>query len=337
VFCAAAPAADALEKLGYSITRFTLDSPSIEKLAKRCEKIRVVITDLSDPLAPELHQKLATCAPQTLRIAYYDNPEQWVPGGYSGTAAKVAPLAHKILCANTRLAAAGAIFYAPDTPLRLPPEKVVGLGYYPLEAAEALLKDRSSPELRAQLRKTLFTKLQQQDAGQRIIVYLGANHIEYFERALPLYIGCLRSFPPPNPAGAPSPLFLFQQHPGAKLENRDAPQIPLSPSSALSPLSSDEALRIADIAVYFQTSLGPQCAYAGVPTIQVSNPPYPDLLVRANIAHVSTDPATFRHAVYQTLKERFDPTCFQSRLRDGLGLSDDWPTTLMRALLDSKS
>jgi hypothetical protein len=98
---------------------------------------------VGDPFAITLHEKLEKKNPELLRLAYYDNPEPYVPGGYSETAAKVMQLAHRTLFANANLA---------DQP-----HKQKGIGYYPTEEAETLRRLRKSQQTTT--RAQFFTSL----------------------------------------------------------------------------------------------------------------------------------------------------------------------------------
>jgi hypothetical protein len=66
---------------------FTLENISEEEAArdivKKCCRAAVVITDVGNPFAISLQKTLASQSPSVLRLAYYDNPESYVPGGYS--------------------------------------------------------------------------------------------------------------------------------------------------------------------------------------------------------------------------------------------------------------
>ena len=83
-----------------NVIPFSLEDVSEEQmainLAKQCAKAAVVITDVGHVFDINLQRVLASQAPKTLRLAYYDNPESYVPGGDSSVAAKVMLLAHGV-------------------------------------------------------------------------------------------------------------------------------------------------------------------------------------------------------------------------------------------------
>ena len=84
------------------------DSESQQILAARITKWlqpgQTIVTDVGHPLMACVQDIVAKQFPQTRRFAYYDNPEPFVPGGYSATAARVMAAAQKTLFANARLA-----------------------------------------------------------------------------------------------------------------------------------------------------------------------------------------------------------------------------------------
>jgi len=128
------------------VISFSLDNSSEEEvaieIAKKCANAAVVITDVGHPFDITLQKVLASYAPKTVRLAYYDNPEPYVPGGYSAVAVKVMQAAEKILCANAKLAVA-PIYQEPSLEIDLPFEKRIGLGYYPVSQGEKIAKRRS--------------------------------------------------------------------------------------------------------------------------------------------------------------------------------------------------
>jgi len=63
----------------------------------------IVFTDIANKRWVALHQKLSEKHPSIKRAVYYDNPEGYVPGGYSKLAAKVIDKAQIILFANKSL------------------------------------------------------------------------------------------------------------------------------------------------------------------------------------------------------------------------------------------
>lgn len=276
-----------------------------------------MITDAGHPFDIPLQNAFKEKAPQIKRVTYYDNLEPFVPGGYSQTASKVMQLAEKVLFANTHLEQA-ALLEKKSAPIDLSPEKKIGIGFYPLEKALEL-KERRKQE-QAALRAQFFQEQGLDDIGQPLLLYIGGNNQTYFEEAFPAFVSIIQEIP--------APLFILQQHPGAKQENRDAlyakqAGVPL----ILSEKTTPDMLTLCDGVLYFQTSMAPQFVLAGIPTLQIGKEPYQDLLVRQDLIPVVTSSK-------ELLKElsSLEPPS-EAGLLDSLGIAPDWPDRLEQALL----
>lgn len=179
---------------------------------KKCAGATIILTDLGHKFDIALNEVFKQELPDIKRYVYYDNPEAYVPGGYSETAAKVMSHASKVIFSNQNLAKE-PIFDAPKHEYCLPQEKRIGLGYYPVEHAAKLRLDRE--EKQSTLRKKVFEDLGIEDEAQKILVYFGGNNKEYFEKAFPAFLQFL------NEASLNNMLILLQQYPSAKDENCD--------------------------------------------------------------------------------------------------------------------
>jgi len=329
---ATGPALEKLAHLGardFNNSRLDLDDPSsqinlAETIASLAGQADAVITDVGHPLMAAVHSAIGKRAPQIKRMAYYDNPEPFVPGGYSQTAAKVMAAAEKVLFANQKLVRE-TLYAAPRSPAPVPFEKRAGIGYYPLEAAKMLAAVRlSRKEI---VRRQFLEKQKLSDTGQKILVYFGGNNEAYFDQALPAFLQMLR-----EARLDPSQyLVLFQQHPGAKEKNRDLKAVAGHPL-IVSDLSSQEAQVFADAALYYQTSMGPHWALAGIPSIQVGHEPFPDILVRNRLAESAVNVAQFKGAL-QVLRKPPSP----EKLLADLGISEYWRQQLGAALNADRS
>lgn len=60
-----------------------------EQIAKSCSTASVIITDVGHAFDIKIQKALARQATHVPRFAYYDNPESYVPGGYSAVATEV--------------------------------------------------------------------------------------------------------------------------------------------------------------------------------------------------------------------------------------------------------
>lgn len=273
------------------------------EVVEKCKDASVIITDVGHPLDITLQETLAKEAPTALRIAYYDNPESFVPGGYSETAEKVMKVAQRVLFANANLAKQ---------------DNAVGLGYYPLAMAEKIAKRRTVDQ--TALRAKVLTDCKIEDKGQKIVVYTGGNNETYFNEAFPAFLKFLQGM------DSSQYVVLLQQHPGAKAANRDGQQCKEAPIH-LSQLSSEDSQVVADAMLYYQTSMSPQFVLAGIPTIQTGHNTYEDILVKNKLCAVATTEETLAAA----LSHLVPPANVD--LHKELGISSDWPNRLEEAII----
>lgn len=324
-------AGDALKKLNernIQTTRFFFKKETVKEqlahqLAQKCKNAALVITDVGHEFDIALHKAFDKTG--VIHLAYYDNPESYVPGGYSKTAARVMEIAQGTIFANRNLAKAD-LYEGPNQKIELPFKKRMPLGYYPLESAERLEKLRT--ELGKKRRADFFAENSIQDQGQKILVYLGGNNEAYYGKALPAFLQILEEVSQKEKAFSSRYLILFQQHPGAKAEDRDKKCVMqwLKKYKAESPLifshtNSDNTLLIADAILYYQTSMGPLVTLAGVLPIQVGHEPYRDLLVRSRLCPVATNTEGFLKALAQVA---VPVSLNQEAILERLGASSRW-------------
>jgi hypothetical protein len=296
---ATGPAAEIFYKHRLPVREFSLDQDHlIDTLIERSSSADIVMTDLGHPLMGEFHKTLGE---QGAHYAYYDNPEPFVPGGYSAIAAEVMRYAKGVLFANAKLSEE-ILYGTPEEAINLPLGKRHPLGYYPIEAALRIKKVRED---------------RMPDDRGKVFVYFGGNNEEYFSKAFPAFLALLKE----SGSSEESVLFL-QQHPGARRENRDG-EMALSSALQMSTMSSEEAQIRADAIFYFQTSMAPQFVLAGIPTFQVGHEPYADLLVRTKVIPVITSSDDFKEA----LEGRLLSPCSGDFLHE-LGISIDWQKNL---------
>ncbi len=319
-------------------TPFSLENISEEdaadELAKRCSGADVIITDVGHVFDISLQKALKYQASESLRLAYYDNPEGYVPGGYSAVAAKVMLAAQGVLFANANLVKT-PLYQEPLQEVCLAPEKRIGLGYYPVGQAEKIAKRRMSDQ--SQIRAQLFSKHSLIDRGQKVLVYAGGNNDEYFSKALPAFLEFLSEASLQGDFS--NFIVLLQQHPGAKEKNFDAKlvrqwleqQEASTPQFFISEFNSDDAQVVADGMLYYQTSMGPQFVLAGIPTIQVGHNIYEDLLVKNGLCSTVTDAGSLMSALAR-LQEGALAESGSEAIMQGLGISSDWASRLESAI-----
>lgn len=338
---ASGPALKKFQEQGVKVNvPFSLDNLSpqeentlAEQIAKACSTAAVVITDVGHAFDIKVQKALARHV--THRLAYYDNPESYVPGGYSAVAAEVMLAAEEVLFANSTLAQT-PLFQKPGKEIDLGSRKKVGIGYYPLRQAEKIAKRRTTEQLF--IRKTLFLRKDWVDTGQKVLVYFGGNNEEYLSKALPAFLSCLEEGM--KHADFTHLIILFQQHPGAKSKNLDGNKVtawmskhsetPTAPRLALSDFTLDEAQIIADGALYYQTSLGPQFVLAGIPPIQIGHETFPDILVKNQLSPSVTNAAQFIKVIHNLAQPPKEIT--QKLILKGLGIKLDGLETLYAAI-----
>lgn len=318
---------------------FVIDNrPEMEvaiEVAKKCSKASIVITDVGHGFDISLQHCLATHAKNALRVAYYDNPEAYVPGGYSEVASSVMQAAQKVFFANSNLASL-PIYKKTTEEINIPFERRIGIGYYPLEQAERVAKRRIAE--RKELRSEFFVKCGLIDRGQKILVYTGGNNEEYFARAFPAFLRILTQAK--QNQNFSNFVILLQQHPGAKEKSLDAKMLRdwmeenqndvAMPCVIISDLNSEDAQVIADMMLYYQTSMGPQFILAGIPTIQIGHGVYEDILIKNNLCSSVVDSKAF----VSTLKQLEDcaPPPREKTVRKGLGVQSEWVDILIDAI-----
>jgi hypothetical protein len=294
-----------------------------------------VITDVGHPFDLAVHKALASRAPQVCRLAYYDNPEPYVPGGYSAVAAEVMQAAQGILFANANLVET-SLFQAPGKRVDLGTRTKVGIGYYPIKQAENIANRRKAEHFSA--RRELLHKRGLTDRGQRVLGYFGGNNEEYRSKALPSFLALLEKGM--MQADLTNLVIVFQQHPGAKATNLDRnlveewiskqKQMLQAPKIILSNFESDYVQIAADGAFYYQSSMAPQFVLAGIPTIQIGHETYEDILVRNQLIQSITSVAQLISFIVDLSHEKKEIP--REVILEKLGVKTDWLEILEKAI-----
>lgn len=293
-----------------------------DQIAKSCAAATVVITDVGHAFGAKIHRSLDQLAPRVVHMAYYDNPEPYVPGGYSETAAQVMLAAQRILFANANLADS-QLYSAPNHAIDLGNRKRIGIGYYPVQQADLIAKRRETEKLK--------------EEDKKILVYFGGNNKEYFNYAFPAFIKHIKDSLLTRDLS--NLVIILQQHPAAIKENRDG-QLFLdfakycegrkgAPQCIVSDFKSDRAQVIADAAMYYQTSMGPQFVLAGIPTIQIGHETYPDILVRSGLSPSVTDADGFIR--FLDKQNSADANTQRALIYEGLGIKANWGEILLKS------
>jgi hypothetical protein len=329
---ATGPALKKFQERGIEVkSPFSLDdlSPDDEdqlakSIAKTCSTSSVIITDVGHTFDIKIQKALNIYAQASRHFAYYDNPEPFVPGGYSSVAAEVIKVTANVLFANATLAKA-KIYSSAGQEVDFTEKKRFGIGYYPVTQAEKLAEKRKTDH---EAVRTAFLKQDGlADQAQKVFVYFGGNNEEYFLKAFPAFLSLVAEVS----AHLKNTVIVIQQHPGAKAKNLDGQKVASwlnefvekaeLPKVVVSDFSSDQAQILADAAFYYQTSMGPQFVLGGIPAIQIGHETYEDILVRNHLAPSVTTAEGFIQAIDNLDKKSQTP---QKDLLNSLGISQDW-------------
>lgn len=323
------------DALGMQVTAFELgqlsDDEVAEKIAKKCAAASVVLTDIGHTFDEKMMNALSVHAHHVPRFAYYDNPEPFVPGGYSRIAAGVIRAAQGVLFANANLTRE-AILDGEGREVDFGDRVKVGIGYYPLANVANLVKRRESE------RQDLRAQFLAEHGRERVFVYFGGNNEAYFNQAFPAFLGFLSQ----GKVDLSQTVILIQRHPQAKDDDKlqvmgwmdEWSEKEGMPKLVISHFDSNKAQVIADAALYYQTSMGPQFALIGIPTIQVAHETYEDILVRNKLAPSVTNGDRFAEEVKSLSEEKEKPS--EALIHKSLGIKENWDEVLERALSTPK-
>lgn len=297
----------------------------------------VVVTDIANERWADLHEKLAEDYPNIKRVAYYDNPESYVPGGYSELAAKVIAQAEVILFANQNLAKTG-LYKEPDVSVELSEKTSVGVGYYPEKEAQKIASDRADQIKVAQIKASFFERHGITETNSKVLTYIGGANETYYEAAFPRFVEMLAELVENDPKGLENTTVILQQHPRAKREGSCDAKLALEELSHLSlpkgfhfvvsDLSTPDSMTICDAVLYYQTSMAAQFVLADIPVVlQVGHEPYPDLLVKTGFPSICES-----EKLIDALNPDKDAKSNSSVLKSELGMDSNWKENLKEAL-----
>jgi len=326
-------------------TTFSLKRPNeVDELSKVVAKtFSVVVTDVGDPYDIKLQQSLADHAPKVSRWAYYDNFDPFVPGGYSKTAAQVMLAAEGILFANQKFETT-PVCNGDEKEIDFGNRVRIGIGYYPLDKAEAIIKRRV--EERAMLRSKILSESKIEEVGQKILVYYGGNNDEYFSNAFPAFISLLEEAAQDKDLS--NYVIMLQKHPGASKESKDT-QLVLNqiekfkdnkktPKLIFSPLSSSDDAQVgSDLGCYYQTSMGLQMVWAGIPLFQIGHRTHKDVLINNELCPSVLEASQLIDVLNNP--EKITPKIdSKDDLREKLGIrkDKDWQDILLKAFSSAK-
>jgi len=306
-----------------------------EQIAKVCSIASLVIVDVGDSFVLKVQKALA---PDVFCFAYYDNPEPYVPGGYSKVASQVMLAADGILFANSKLPNT-AIFEEPGKEIDFGSRKKIGIGYYPMDQAETIAKRRAKEH--ASMRQQFFLENDVIEEDQKVMVYFGGNNDVYFNQAFPAFLSLLEEGILQSDLS--HLIFVLQQHPQAKGKNLDGNMVSdwlsrhgksaHAPKIFISKQSPNDIQVIADGALYNQTSMGPQFIIGNIPTLHIGPAIFQDILVRDHLISSITKVDEFLNAMKDLAQQKKEIP--REVILEGLGIKENWPQILEAALLET--
>lgn len=329
--------------LGIEVDALCISDASISELdmarnlAKKCSKVSVLLTDLGNSFSISVQKTFKETNPQVKRLVYYDNPESYVPGGYSDIAEKTMQVADRVLFSNINLVHS-PIYKNKKEEASIPFEKRYGIGYYPMVRAQEIRESRLKEKKTHSMRAKFFEEYQIQGKDKKVVVYFGGNNNEYYESAFPAFKKFLvESIKETDLSYL---IFVIHQHPMAKNSNRDWNHLedwiqevrgnPKAPILTRSHWSLNQIQTIADCALYYQTSMAAQFALAGIPTIQIGHEMYEDILIKNRVIPSVISTNSFTETIIKGNYEE-NKSDLES-LRGHLGIRDDYTTALVEAI-----
>ncbi len=279
------------------------------EVASVCEFANIILVGIGHQFAGHFLEAITNRYGDSKRvILYYENPEVFVPGGYSELAQAAVTLGKpaEILFANRNLAASDV-----DVCQGIDDVRKIGLGYYPMQEIETLRKLRADKKIE----------------DEKVIVYLGGAEVnsDYFCEALPAFIDMMSKI---SLEDSPTTL-IFRKHPrstGLDWSMVKALEVPgltvlLDQDSLLNTLAR------ADYTLYYQTSLSPMLVLAGVNPIQVGHVVYNEVLVEKGVIPVAVTVAELG-----SLLEKSNGIVSDEVVYDAIGYDRECEANLVRLL-----
>lgn len=302
---------------------------ALQQIVENFPEISSIVTDFAHPLAKDVHQVFYTQKPDVLRCVYYDNPETYVPGGYSEHFEEICqgPV-QKILFANANLLEK-SIGGKENKPMDLSVKNRCSIGFYPLDMLHSI--ERYKAHELSKKRNNLFQSVQILEPPQKVFVYVGGANEYFFDQAWPFFLSLLETM---NVKDAKKIVIFYQRHPRASFEkDRDLQtleswkksHLEIAPILQVSTLPTDEILALADGVFYSQTSMGPIFILAGLKTAQINPEPFDDILVRSRISPCICSPDSFQELISNE-GSSFDPKIYTL-----IGMDPEWKANLLKA------
>ncbi len=314
---------------------FSIDSEldlTASKIADLISTCDILITDLPNPFTQLVVSNLKGRASAVKLVGYYDNPETFVPGGYSKQVGKVVQYLDAIFFRNG-LHEAMPIFSELGCAMDLDAVKKVGIYYSSIpKEVERMKVQRQDRFLQ---RKRFFEHQKLSDRGQQLVLISGGANSVFYHETIPHFLHLLEESI--KSGLLPDSTIVYQQHGRAKTEdgNPDGKQILAWKASFLDPFSGpkpefvfshlpfNDAVVLSDFILYHQTSDNAKFYLLGIPTLQVSKEPYPDLLIRNGLIECASTPEILTH-VWNQAKKDPSPKIHKDVVYKEMGYSPDF-------------
>ncbi len=277
------------------------------EVAKICECVNIIFVGMGHQFAGHFLEAITRLYGDTKRvILYYENPEIFVPGGYSELAQAAVSIGkpREIAFANKNLAKEEISVCE-----GLEGVKKLGLGYYPMHDIEILKKLRTERVV---------------DEKRSWIYLAGAEiNIDYINKALPSFIKMLSEISfEENPT-----TLVFRKHP--RSSGSDWKRVEALERPGLTILLDEDpillnTLSAANYAFYYQTSLSPLLVLGGVNPIQVGHEVYHETLVDKGVIPVALNAVELQAILDSPKKEVAEEIVY-----DAIGYDPLWENRLL--------
>lgn len=262
------------------------------------KQFTTIITDIS----PQSITLLQTLKNRKI-MAFVDNLENNVEGGYTDQLKKIKTLAAEVLYANVHHATGPKDF---------------GIGYSP-----AIGRAEKIRIMRAQAaREDFFKKHDIPDLGQKIVTFFGGANDYYYKDVVPRLANILFK----ENLIDNNILIVLQQHPRAKTEgNIDWNSLKSIPNVIQSEIDPDEMLSYTDVILYNQTSMSPIFCDLRVPTYQLGPKWNEDVFFRLGGALITHQEA------FSQISKPFQPLD-KHKLYQEIGYDENWKDNFFKAI-----
>ncbi|MBS0614998.1 MAG: hypothetical protein JSR58_00410 [Verrucomicrobia bacterium] len=293
-----------------------------EKILKLTAGSQKILLDVGNPFAATILQNLKNTTVET--IAYYDNPESLVEGGYSESVSLVLPKVQKVFFANKNLAST-PIFIHKNQPISYTAHPY-GIGYCDMADVENIARlhgqHKTSPQ-------------------EKVLVYVGGANDKYYTAGITTFLKLLTEASQKHDLSRFH--VIFRQHGRALQEGnidgkliqewkKNAPNMAPRLTFSDTKESFNEAIAKADVLAYFQTSASPKFVLAGIPVMQISSEKMEDAAVDTGACPRVEDAEVFLAELIRLSESKDYPQETKDKIRAKIGYDTAWAQNFVQAL-----